>query len=111
MENLPALDQASASSPSNAKQLKNSKWLFIVLGVVILVLIGEGIYWLKLKNKQYSPFKYNVYGNDLSAVDSAWSSGVAFVHFLLLRAVSFMDFGKSIGCKYIPDTAIFDAYP
>jgi hypothetical protein len=52
MENLPASDQASVSSPSVAKQLKNSKWLFIVLGVVILVLIGEGIYWLKLKEEE-----------------------------------------------------------
>lgn len=51
MENLPALDQASVSSPSNAKQLKNSKWLFIVLGVVILVLIGEGVYYFKLKKE------------------------------------------------------------
>ena len=49
MENLPASDQASASSPSNAKQLKNSKWLFIVLGVVILVLLIEGVYYFKLR--------------------------------------------------------------
>ena len=55
MENLPASDQASVSSPSVAKQLKNSKWLFIVLGVVILVLISEGIYWLKL-SKEKKPF-------------------------------------------------------
>ncbi len=49
MENLPASDQASVSSPSVAKQLKNSKWLFIVLGVVILVLLIEGVYYFKLR--------------------------------------------------------------
>ena len=34
---------------SSSKQLKNSKWLFIVLGVVILVLLIEGVYYFKLR--------------------------------------------------------------
>ena len=60
---------------------------------------------VKIKNKQYSPLNTMSMEMTFSAVDSAWSSGVAFVHFLL-RAVSFYGFRQKYRCKYIPDTAI-----
>ena len=59
---------------------------------------------VKIKNKQYSPFKYNVYGNDLSVVDSALSSGVVSSIFFIMRR--FLLWISAKVSKIYPDTAI-----
>jgi len=54
MENLPTQNQTLTASPGSSKGLKFSKIILILLGLVILVLVGEGIYWLKLNKEKKS---------------------------------------------------------
>ncbi len=52
MEDPLISNQISLSSSAAVKQPKSSKWLYILLSLIILVLVGEGIYWLKLREEE-----------------------------------------------------------
>lgn len=55
MENLPKEKQSAASFTLPSKKPDRLKFfLFLALGLVILVLIAEGVYWLKLNNEKES---------------------------------------------------------
>jgi hypothetical protein len=61
MESLPKEKQSAASFTLPSKKPDRLKFfLFLTLGLVILILIGEGIYWLKL-NKEKRLFTKEVF--------------------------------------------------
>lgn len=52
MESLPTQDQTLTASSKPSKESKSSKIILILMGLVILVLIGEGIYYFKWQRKK-----------------------------------------------------------
>ncbi len=52
MEDWPSPNQTPTLSSEAPKQSKSSKWLLILLGVVVCALVAEGVYWFWLRGEK-----------------------------------------------------------